>query len=76
MVRDDQDWENLVRNIANESANTRECIDEAADYLWDSGNWKRLKNTSFGRFIRESVSPCPDLMLRILYRNEVLSHGL
>jgi hypothetical protein len=76
MIRDDKDWENLVRNIANGSADTRECIHEAAGYLWDSYNWERLKNTCFGRFIRESVSPCPDLLLRSLYRREVLAYGV
>lgn len=74
MVRDDQDWQNLVRNIANESANNRECIHEAAGYLWDSFNWERLKNTSFGRFLREVDNPCPDLLLRSMYRKEVLNN--
>jgi hypothetical protein len=74
MVRDDQDFENLVRNIANESANTRECIHEAAGYLWDSFNWERLKNTSYGRFIREVVTSAPDPLLRSLYRKQVLAH--
>lgn len=73
MVRDDQDWQNLVRNIANESANTRECIHEAAGYLWDSYNWERLKDTPSGRFIREVVTSAPDPLLRSLYRKEVLA---
>ncbi len=74
MVRDDQDWQNLVRNIANESANTRECIHEAAGYLWDSFNWDRLKDTSYGRFLREVNNPSPDLMLRAIYRKAVLMY--
>jgi hypothetical protein len=75
MVRDDQDFNNLVRNIANESANNRECIHEAAGYLWDSFNWERLKDTVQGRFIREVVTSAPDPLLRSLYRKEVLSNG-
>lgn len=75
MVCDDQDWENLVRNIANESANTRENIHEAAGYLWDSYNWERLKNTKYGRFLREVNNPCPDVLLRSMYRKEVLANG-
>jgi len=73
MVRDDQDFNNLVRNIANESANNRECIHEAASYLWDSYNWERLKNTPEGRFIREVVTSAPDPLLRSRYRTEVLA---
>lgn len=76
MVRDDQDWQNLVTNIANGSADNRECIHEAAGYLWDSLNWEHLKNTAHGRFLREMVSPCPDLLLRARYRKEVLGNGL
>jgi hypothetical protein len=76
MVRDDQDWQNLVRNIANGSANNRECIHEAAGYLWDSMNWERLKGISYGRFLREVNNPCPDLLLRSIYRKEVLGNGL
>jgi hypothetical protein len=75
-VRDDQDWQNLVCNIANGSANNRECIAEAADYLWDSLNWTRLQYTPHGRFMREVNNPCPDLLLRSLYRREVLSYGV
>lgn len=76
MIRDDQDWQNLVTNIANESANNRECIHEAAGYLWDSFNWERLKNTPHGKFLREVDNPCPDLLLRSMYRKAVLSHGM
>jgi len=72
MLRDDQDWENLVRNIANGSANTRENIHEAAGYLWDSFNWDRLKYTSYGKFLREVNNEVPDLLLRARYRKEVL----
>ena len=73
MLRDDQDWQNLVANIANGSADTRECAHEAAGYLWDSFNWERLKNTAHGRFLREVVSPCSDLLLRSMYRKQVLA---
>jgi hypothetical protein len=71
MLRDDQDWENLVRNIANGSANTRENIHEAAGYLWDSFNWERLHDTSYGRFLREVDNVIPDLFLRASYRKEL-----
>lgn len=77
MVRDDQDWQNLVRNIANGSIiDIREAVHEAAGYLWDSTNWERLKNTSYGRFLREVNNPCPDALLRAMYRREVLGSGL
>jgi hypothetical protein len=73
MIHDDQCFNNLVRNIANESANNRECILEAEGYLWDPLNWERLKHTSHGRFLREVVSGCPDLTLKNLYRKQVLN---
>ena len=72
MLRDDQDWQNLVGNIANGSANTRENIHEAAGYLWDYFNWERLKDTAHGRFLKEVNNLCPDLLLRARYRKEVL----
>lgn len=73
MLRDDQDWQNLVRNIANNSANNRENLHEAAGYLWDSSNWDRLKDTPHGRFLREVNTSIPDLFLRNAYRKEVLA---
>lgn len=72
IITDDHGWQNLVRNIANDSANTRECIHEAAGYLWDSSNWERLRDTPHGRFLREVSNVCPDLTLRAMYRKQVL----
>jgi trans-2-enoyl-CoA reductase len=73
MIRDDQDWQNLVRNIANKSANNSESKTVAVEYLWDHHNWDRLRETSYGRFLREVNNPCPDLILRSIYRKEVLA---
>jgi hypothetical protein len=72
MITNDQDWQNLVKNIANSSANNSECIQEAVEYLWDLHNWNRLFQTPHGRFLREVNNPVPDLALRSLYRAEVL----
>ncbi len=72
MVKDEQDWKILVVNIANGSADNKESIQAAEDFLWDALNWTRLKNTPHGRFVRELVSSCPDYTLRALYRNQVL----
>lgn len=81
MISNDNDWKNLVRNIANDSIglgpNRRMLELEAAGYLWDSSNWERLKETSHGKFLREcgSVNDCPDYGLRRMYRDEVLKNG-
>lgn len=74
MIGTDKDWQNLVKNIANGSANRREPILEAAGYLWDSFNWDRLSETPCGRFLRETsvLNDCPDLNLRAMYRKQVL----
>lgn len=72
MITDDKDWENLVRNIANGSANERRFILEAAGYLWDSYNWERLSETIHGKFLREMDNDVPDLLLRAEYRKQVL----
>ena len=74
MITEDQDFKNLVRNIANGSANNRECILRAAGYLWDSSNWERLSETSHGRFLREVHNKLPDLWLRSIYRKQVLEN--
>lgn len=77
-MKDDKEFFNLMRNLANSSIDgyedRRAAELEAAGYLWDSHNWERLKDTPHGRYLREcgSVNKCPDHTLRRLYREEVL----
>lgn len=77
-MRDDKDFFNLVRNLANSSIDgyeDRHAAElEAAGYLWDDSNWERLKETPHGRYLREcgSVNKVPDYLLRSLYRKQVL----
>lgn len=72
MLTEDKEFFNLVKNVANGSANNREAIELAAGYLWDTSNWYRLNETAHGRFLREVHNKCPDLLLRAMYRKEVL----
>lgn len=71
-ITNDLEWKELVRRIAKGPYLRPEILD-AAGYLWDSMNWDRLMDTSYGRFIRECHNEVPDLLLRSTYAKEVLS---
>jgi hypothetical protein len=70
----DTGWRALVLTIARQDYRNGEDLRMAKEYLWAGYHWERLKDTPHGCFIRECVSPVPDLGLRIIYREQVLNY--
>lgn len=66
----DKEFYRLVRSVARMDASKLES-DSAWDYL--TKNWDRLSETPHGRFMREVYNSVPDLLLKRMYRKEVLN---
>ena len=72
----DREWKVLVRDIARQPRINKRELEIATYYLWCAPNaWDRLKDTTYGKFVRECDSLIPDLLLRAAYRKAVLDSG-
>ena len=71
----DEGWKALVLTIARQDHRNDQDLQLAKEYLWAGYHWERLKDTAHGQFIRECVSPVPDLQLRFYFREQVLRSG-
>lgn len=82
---EDEQWKQKVTNIAKGQGhdckpalladNSSWCCSTIADimsYLYAERNWKRLKDTCWGIFIRETTTACPDLLMRQQAREQIL----
>lgn len=74
MITNDKEWFSLVYWIARRITD-RTLFLRASGYLWDGMNWDRLSETTHGKFIRELDNDHPDLVLRAMYREQILSEG-
>ena len=68
-----EQWKALVYKIAKGSY-TKEEKTDAYNYLFKKGedNFLKLKNTKEGLFLRELYSPSPDILLKNMYRKDLL----
>ena len=72
MFNNDDEWKEFVRKIARTTNQySKPEVQIAADFLWNTANWSRLKETDEGCFIRECSNVSPDVCLRTMYRDKL-----
>lgn len=72
-MSEEEGWELVVELYAIGRPGALAMRQKIIDYMYaDSKRAARLLETVHGKFVSELATPCPDLILRSMYRNKII----